>query len=227
MPALNHFDYFSDIEETFVRRRGKHLLIGPLDWALIESWQEREIPLRVVLRAINEVFDSIEQRAENPVNVRSLKYCSPTVERLFAEWSSAHVGSSDTEQESSSDIPADLSHLDQHLNNCIARLDGEMERLPQVLYEGAQDILKRLVEISSKQEREGVEDELEDFDGAIDKAVIKNKVVLATAEIEREIRLELEKHGLPAASVDEAFERLLCREIRRVYKIPRFGLYKL
>ena len=50
---LNYYNYFTEIEETFIRRRGKNLLLSPLDWALIESWQEREVPLSVVLRGID------------------------------------------------------------------------------------------------------------------------------------------------------------------------------
>jgi hypothetical protein len=35
---LNYFNYFTEIEETFVRRRGKHLLLSPLDWDLMQTW---------------------------------------------------------------------------------------------------------------------------------------------------------------------------------------------
>ena len=48
--TLNYFSYFSEIEDTFVRRRGKHLMLSPMDWALIESWKERGVPLHVALR---------------------------------------------------------------------------------------------------------------------------------------------------------------------------------
>jgi len=34
---LNYFNYFTEIEDAFVRRRAKHLLLSPMDWALIES----------------------------------------------------------------------------------------------------------------------------------------------------------------------------------------------
>jgi len=36
MPA-NYFSYFSEIEDYFVQKRGKNLLVSPLDWALIEA----------------------------------------------------------------------------------------------------------------------------------------------------------------------------------------------
>ena len=36
---FNYYNYFTEVEETFVRRRGAHMLVSPLDWALIESWK--------------------------------------------------------------------------------------------------------------------------------------------------------------------------------------------
>ena len=47
---LNYFNYFTEIEEEFVRRRGKHMLISALYWALVESWKNAGIPLHIVLR---------------------------------------------------------------------------------------------------------------------------------------------------------------------------------
>jgi hypothetical protein len=52
---LNYFNYFTEVEDEFVRRRGKQLLISPMDWALVESWKNAGIPLHIVLRAINEL----------------------------------------------------------------------------------------------------------------------------------------------------------------------------
>jgi hypothetical protein len=40
----NYFNYFTEIEEHFQRRRGSILLLSTLDWALIETWREAGIP---------------------------------------------------------------------------------------------------------------------------------------------------------------------------------------
>jgi len=60
--VLNYFNYFTEIEEHFQRRRGSLLLLSTLDWALIETWREVGIPLEVVLRGIDEAFDKYEAR---------------------------------------------------------------------------------------------------------------------------------------------------------------------
>ena len=50
---MNYFEYFSEIEERFSRRRGSILLLSTLDWALIETWREAGVPLEAVLRGID------------------------------------------------------------------------------------------------------------------------------------------------------------------------------
>lgn len=90
--GLNYFNYFTEVEEEFVRRRGKHMLISTLDWALVESWKNAGIPLHIVLRAINEAFDGYDARAEKYRKVNSIFYCQQQVEATFAEYRLAQVG---------------------------------------------------------------------------------------------------------------------------------------
>ncbi|HEX7175546.1 MAG TPA: hypothetical protein VF240_09835 [Pyrinomonadaceae bacterium] len=82
---MNYFNYYTEIEDTFVRRRGKHLLLSPLDWALIESWRTMGVPLHVALRGIEKSFDSYEARPRNR-SVKSLFYCQEEVEAQYADW---------------------------------------------------------------------------------------------------------------------------------------------
>jgi hypothetical protein len=92
---LNYFNYFTEIEDAFVRRRGKHLLVSPLDWSLMESWKAAGVPLHVVLRGIERAFDSYEARPRNR-SVKSLFYCQEEVEAQFAEWLESRRGAGAT-----------------------------------------------------------------------------------------------------------------------------------
>ena len=72
----NYFNYFTEIEEHYQRRRGTILLLSNLDWALIETWKNAGIPLEAVLRGIDEAFDKYDQRpnaivivVSNPLDV--------------------------------------------------------------------------------------------------------------------------------------------------------------
>ncbi|HEU5238386.1 MAG TPA: hypothetical protein VFU37_14730 [Pyrinomonadaceae bacterium] len=94
---LNYFSYFSEIEDTFVRRRGKHLMLSPIDWALIESWKERGVPLHVALRGIEHAFDSHDAK-KHKRTVKTLLYCQEEVEAQYAEWLESRVGKQNEQQ---------------------------------------------------------------------------------------------------------------------------------
>ncbi len=89
---MNYFNYFSEVESEFVRRRGSHLLVSPLDWSLIESWKQRGVPLHVVLRGINASFDGYDKRAQRGRKVNTLFFCQQEVESLYADYLAAHIG---------------------------------------------------------------------------------------------------------------------------------------
>ena len=95
---FNYFNYFTEVEEEFVRRRGKPLFISPMDWALVESWKNAGIPLHIVLRAINEAFDAYDARLRKFRKVNSMFYCEQTVETMFADYRLSQVGAPATEQ---------------------------------------------------------------------------------------------------------------------------------
>ena len=58
MESFNYFSYFTEIEEYFWRKRGAHLLVSPLDWAIVETWQKAGVPLEAVLKGIDRAFES-------------------------------------------------------------------------------------------------------------------------------------------------------------------------
>lgn len=83
-------EYVRAIEEEFVRRRGAALLLSPKDWALIGTWREAGIPLRLVLQAIANVFDNFALRAPSGRRINSLSYCRQEVVALHDLHRSLH-----------------------------------------------------------------------------------------------------------------------------------------
>ncbi len=88
----NYFNYFTEIEEHFQRRRGTLLLLSTLDWALIETWKDAGIPLEAVLRGIDAAFDKWERRPSQTRKVNGLAYCSQEVLAASEEMQEAEVG---------------------------------------------------------------------------------------------------------------------------------------
>jgi hypothetical protein len=81
MRELNYFNYFTEIEEYFWQKRGAHLLVSPLDWAIVETWQKAGIPLSAVLKGIDRAFESYarSRRAAGGRQLKSLAYCVDAV----------------------------------------------------------------------------------------------------------------------------------------------------
>ena len=78
--TYNYFNYFTEIEEHFQRARGTGLfLLSPLDWALIESWKNSEIPLEAVMRGIDAAFEKWRSRKVKTQMVNSLAFCAQAV----------------------------------------------------------------------------------------------------------------------------------------------------
>jgi hypothetical protein len=81
MAELNYFNYFTEIEQYFWQKRGAHLLVSPLDWAIVETWQKAGIPLSAVLKGIDRAFESYgrSRRAAGGRQLKSLSYCVDAV----------------------------------------------------------------------------------------------------------------------------------------------------
>lgn len=94
MDSFNYFNYFTEIEDYFWRKRGAHLLVSPLDWAIVETWQKAGIPLAAVLQGIDRAFESWQRsrRAAGGRQLKSLAYCVDAVADAAAEAAEAAVG---------------------------------------------------------------------------------------------------------------------------------------
>ena len=88
----NYFNYFTEIEDHFQRRRGALTLLSPLDWALMEIWKDTGIPLEAVLRGMDAAFDKWERRPRRTRKINGLAYCAQEVLATAEEMKEAAVG---------------------------------------------------------------------------------------------------------------------------------------
>src|SRR5580692_5301816 len=96
--VLNYFNYFTEIEERFQKRRGAILLLSTLDWALIETWQEAGVPLEAALRGIDAAFDKYESRQHrgHKRKINGLAWCAQAIMEAAEELREAAAGASTT-----------------------------------------------------------------------------------------------------------------------------------
>jgi hypothetical protein len=94
MDGWNYFNYFTEIEEYFWKKRGAHLLVSPLDWAIMEAWQKAGVPLEAVLKGIDKAFESYRRSRRGAGKpLKSLAYCTDAVLEAAEEQQEAAAGS--------------------------------------------------------------------------------------------------------------------------------------
>jgi len=245
---MNYYNYFTEIEETFIRRRGKNLLLSPLDWALIESWQEREVPLHIVLRGIERVFDTIDKQPNRKRSVKSLLYCKEEIEAQFAEWLESQVGagsqqSADGDQRSgdgtqqaanggaNSGKSELFSHeaIEAHLENVSADLSETLQAgvAGGDLRETLERVLNRLREVGGNYESaEKLEETLEKLDALVDESLLKtSETALFKAETEKSLASYRGK--MDAEVFQRTYDLMILKKLREQAKIPRLSLFYL
>ncbi len=98
MDGWNYFSYYSEIEEYFWKKRGAHLLVSPLDWAIMESWQKAGVPLSAVLKGIDRAFESYQRSRRGAGRpLKSLAYCTDAVLEAAEEELEAAAGAAPRE----------------------------------------------------------------------------------------------------------------------------------
>jgi hypothetical protein len=122
--VLNYFNYFTEIEERFQRRRGALLLLSTIDWALIETWREAGIPLEAALRGIDAAFDKYEARQKRGRmrRINGLAWCAQSVMDAAMELNEASAGTATTTAVSESGF--EHERIAAHLESAATALDA-------------------------------------------------------------------------------------------------------
>jgi len=132
MESFNYFNYFTEIEEYFWRKRGAHLLVSPLDWAILETWQKAGVPIEAVLKGIDRAFESWgrSRRAAGGRQLKSLAYCVDAVLDAAAEAAEAAAGTGPEVRASRAAAePFSREELRKYLERNAKRLRGAAGKL--------------------------------------------------------------------------------------------------
>jgi hypothetical protein len=227
----NYFNYFTEIEEHFQRRRGGALLLSTLDWALIETWKDAGIPLEAALRGIDSAFDRYEQRPSKSKKVNSLAYCSQEVLTAVEDMKEASVG---TLSDSKPDRGFDASEIANFLKHCAG--DLEAAKLPSVVGISpaavAGEVAKTLREIATECEiklprLEDLERKLnvleEKLFAVLLAAVSDDEVVKVRAQADRELAPYRSK--MPMQQVEQLQKQFVHKKLLEKYGLPRLSLF--
>ncbi len=224
---MNYFNYYTEIEETFVRRRGRNLLLSPIDWALIEGWQERGIPLHVALRAIENVFDGFDKKPKART-IKGLLYCREEIEAQYEEWQRSQAGKSEGKTADADDGRLSREEVTDHISGLIEKLrrvqnlalkddlDRSVARLEQLTADLGEDL-------------ELVDHSLSDIENFLENALLTNSDPVHLKKAEKEVSDQLKpyKSGMEADAYKNTFSLMLLKRLREDNNIPRLSLFYL
>ena len=232
---MNYFNYFTEIEDAFVRRRGKHLFLSPMDWALMETWKQQGIPLHIVLRGVEKSFDSYEARPRKR-SIKTLLYCQEEVEAQYAEWVEAQVGSSNASAEPESDkTPFSFAAISEHLQrsrNALAELaqsrkqkDDLSEALTRAIALLA-DIEKDFASGATLDTRK-LEDSLTGLERMLNDSMLSVAGSSTLDEFKNGVKDQLKPYRsqMDAAAYKQTFDNLLLKRLREEFAVPRLSLF--
>ncbi len=238
---MNHFAYFTEIEDRFAQRRGSLLLLSTLDWALIETWREAGVPLEAVLRGIDAAFDKHEgqrarlgNRRERKVN--GLAWCAQAVMEAAEQAREASVGMAGSKPERESGFePARVARF---LLATAATLEAAAAKLPATVSSAAGETAVRLREIGASLDAEPPGERpavtLEDLDRTL--TVLEEKLfftlLAATPEADlvalreqADRELALYRGRMGAVQIKQVQQQFLHKRLLEDHSLPRLSLF--
>jgi hypothetical protein len=128
MDSWNYFNYFTEIEEYFWKKRGAHLLVSPLDWAIMEAWQKAGVPLAAVLKGIDRAFESYSRSRRGAGRpLKSIAYCTDAVLEAAEEQWEAAAGKAPASQQAPQKEPFSREELKKYFERNVAQLKQAAE----------------------------------------------------------------------------------------------------
>lgn len=214
-----------------------------MDWALIETWKEMDIPLHVALRGIEKAFDSWESKPRKR-SINSLLYCQEEVEAQFAEWREARVGAGETEEKNGEQPTAGegpftraaiLDHLKQGRLSLIAarkrRMNSGEDDFSDALERAAVLLaeLEKDFEITPGPDAQKLETSLTGVERMLSDSVRLVAGAEELATIEREVKEQLKPHRkqMEPPVYQQTFDNLLLKRLREQFGVPRLSLFYL
>ena len=236
----NYFNYFTEIEEHFLRRRGGGLLLSTLDWALIETWKDAGIPLQAALRGIDAAFDRYDQRPSKSKKVNSLAYCSQAVLSAAEDMKEATVGVESAPEEALAK-PRAGQGFEPDAIVAFMRRNADLlaaAKLPSrggvSMHTAATEAANTLRKLADDAESKNAAFRLEDLERRL--TVLEEKLfaaLLAATPDEEVVNVRTEadrdlapyRRKMPSAQIEQLHKQYVHKRLLEKYALPRLSLF--
>ena len=239
MAGWNYFNYFTEIEEYFWKKRGAHLLVSPLDWAIMEAWQKAGVPLEAVLKGIDRAFESYARSRRGAGKpLKSLAYCTDAVLEAAEEQLEASIGKAPTSPRVAGKEAFSHEELKKYFARNVAKLKQAAENGQNVRPE----LAAALAEIASSVEATATQLEtpgaldLEDLERRLTVLDEKTQALLTThvpQDVMLKIRRELDgqlavyRRKMKAEQLALVEKHYLQKRLLEEFALPRLSLFYL
>jgi hypothetical protein len=238
MDCWNYFNYFTEIEEYFWKKRGSHLLVSPLDWAIMETWQKAGVPLEAVFKGIDSAFASYgRSRRGSGKPLKSLAYCTDAVLEAAEEAQEAAAGKTTGTRSGKSVEPFQRDELKSYFSRNMEMLrvaasvhsgNPELVRLWEEAVGGLQ-ACSVLLESPTSLDVEDLERRLTILDERMHAGLLLHASVEIMLRIRREMdsALAIYRRKMKAEQLALVQKQYLQKRLLEEFRIPRLSLFYL
>lgn len=239
MDGWNYFNYFTEIEEYFWKKRGAHLLVSPLDWAIMEAWQKAGVPLEAVLKGIDRAFESYgRSRRGAGKPLKSLAYCTDAVLEAAEEQLEAAAGKAPTPRKAQQKETFSREELKKYFERNVAKLKQATEHGAKVgteLAASLAEVARSVEALATLLDSPGTLD-LEDLERrltVLDEKVQAHLTSHAPEELMVKIRRELDgqlavyRRKMKAGQLALVEKQYLQKRLLEEFGLPRLSLFYL
>ncbi len=227
----NYFNYYTEIEEHFCRRRGTLLTVSTLDWALMTTWKDAGIPLEAVLRGIDEAFEKYERRPSKAQKINGLAYCAQAVLTAAEEMKEAAVGIS--HEKPGAGLGVEQEEIARFFTGNAQKL-RQAQLVPTVMLV-AEECAVTLTDLAAALSAAG-KIGLEDLErrltvmeerllAALTMTAQENELFTLRTEADREIAPYRSK--MPGVQIEQLQKQFIHKRLFEKAKIPRLSLFYL
>jgi hypothetical protein len=236
MDNWNYFNYFTEIEEHFWKKRGAHLLVSPLDWAIMETWQKAGVPLESALKGIDRAFESYQRSRRGAGKpLKSLAYCTEAVLEAAEERQEAaagaqpHARTEAHEPFARSELLSYLRRNTETLQKAADRHSASHAELSACLRQAAEKLAssETLLEAPGKLDLEDLERRLTILDEKIHAALLTHASEDLMLKIRREVDSQLTayRRKMKAEQLALVEKQYSQKRLLDEYQLPRLSLY--
>jgi hypothetical protein len=237
MDGWNYFNYFTEIENYFWKKRGAHLLVSPLDWAIMETWQKAGVPLEAVLKGIDNAFESYQRsRRGAGKSLKSLAYCTDAVLEAAEEQLEAATGSAPKNGNAAAKEPFSREELRTYfakngakIREGIKKLGPNNEAFAYQLRELADSlsVAATLLVSPGRLDLEDLERRLTILDEKLQAALTSHASEETMLKIRREMdrQLAVYRRKMKAEQLALVEKQYMQKRLLEEYGLPRLSLY--